>query len=269
MRTRRAAGTVVATVLLALVVATGASAQTPPPDPTTTTAPTTTTTRPPTTTTAPATTTTTAPPPAQTPGTTSNPTPRPGETVPVNAPPRSGDPVLDTEQPIAAVLVPASGAADVPVPHVTATLNANGSVTVSVVIPEGTPPGVYFVAIVGTDANGNSRTIIVPIVVRRVVTAAGVSAADPASFQPAASTVEVPASVRALQASLSEAEVAEAETAVLEDGATLVIEGERLVVSRPSTDDSTRPLIAAAAVALVGGSLIAVRRRPATRKVAR
>ena len=150
-----------------------------------------------------------------------------------------------------------------------ATLNANGSVTVSVVIPEGTPPGVYFVAIVGTDANGNSRTIIVPIVVRRVVTAAGVSAADPASFQPAASTVEVPASVRALQASLTEAEVAEAETAVLDDGATLVIEGERLVVSRPSTDDSTRPLIAAAAVALVGGSLIAVRRRPATRKVAR
>lgn len=132
--------------------------------PTTTTRPQTTTTRP--------TTTTTAPPPAQLSGTTSNPTPWPGQAVPVRVPSSGGSPAMDATRPIAAVLVPASGdAADLPAPTPTVTTNADGTLSISVTVPPATPPGVYMIAIVGTDANGRSRTVIVPVVVRRVVSA--------------------------------------------------------------------------------------------------
>lgn len=138
---------------------------------TTTTRPTTTTTRPTTTTREPQT-TTTAPPPAQVSATTSNPTPRPGEAVPITAPATGGQPSLDPSKPVAAVLVPASGDADVPMPTPTITQNADGTISVNVTVPTGTPPGVYIIAVVGTSASGQSKSIIVPVVVRRVVASA-------------------------------------------------------------------------------------------------
>ncbi len=138
---------------------------------TTTTRPTTTTTRPTTTTREPQT-TTTAPPPAQVSATTSNPTPRPGEAVPITAPATGGQPSLDPSKPVVAVLVPASGDADVPMPTPTITQNADGTISVNVTVPTGTPPGVYIIAVVGTSASGQSKSIIVPVVVRRVVASA-------------------------------------------------------------------------------------------------
>ncbi|HBU29158.1 MAG TPA: hypothetical protein DEB56_05505 [Thiobacillus sp.] len=158
---------------VAAVVNSGQSAGTQPTS--TTVSPTTTTVRPPTTaaaqTTAPPNRpTTTAPPPAQTSGRTSNPTPNPGETVPIAVPASSGSglSVLDATKPVAAVMMPASGAADIPMPTPTITVNADGSLSISVTVPTGTPPGVYLIAVVGTDAEGRSRAVIVPVVVRRV-----------------------------------------------------------------------------------------------------
>ncbi len=134
---------------------------------TTTSMPTTTTSMPVTTTTTPQTTTTDAPPPASTSGRTSNPTPNPGEAVPISVPASDNQPVLDPSKPAAAVMLPASGAADIPMPTPTITQNANGSMNISVTVPPSTPPGVYLIAVVGTDATGRSRAVIVPVVVRR------------------------------------------------------------------------------------------------------
>jgi uncharacterized membrane protein len=68
-------------------------------------------------------------------------------------------------------MLPASGDADIPLPTPTITVNANGSISVQVTVPPGTRPGVYMIAVVGTDINGRNRAIIVPVVVRRVRTA--------------------------------------------------------------------------------------------------
>lgn len=144
--------------------------------PTTTTTHPTTTTNAPTlqserpTTTLPPTTTTDAPPPSSISGRTTNPTPNPGETVPISVPASSGSglPALDATKPVAAVMMPASGAADIPLPTPTITVNANGSISVQVTVPPSTPPGVYLIAVVGMDENGRSKAIIVPVVVRRV-----------------------------------------------------------------------------------------------------
>jgi hypothetical protein len=238
---------------------------------TSTTAPTTTTTAPSTTTTTvEATTTTQAPPPATVSSTTSNPTPQPGESVPISTPATSNAPVLDSTKPAAAVLLPGGGGADVPMPTPKITQNANGSITVEVTVPPSTPPGVYVIAVIGTDSRGVSRAIIVPVVVRRR-TAQSLSAAS----TPTAPVVPavVPEEVRRIVTSVAKAGGATAvEDAVLHDGAVLRITNDQLVVFHPGedTNDDSRPLVAAFAVALAGGGLVLLRRRtPAISKRSR
>jgi len=163
-------------------------------------------------------------------------------------------------------MLPASGAADVPMPTPVITQNANGSITISVTVPPSTPPGVYLIAIVGTTPSGASRAIIVPVVVRRQ-RAASVAAAAAAPAVALSLPADVRAQLKALQDDIDAAGGAEAiEDAVLEDGATLSLEGAQLLVNgRPlvPTDDgdANRPLVAAAAVALGGASLVLLRRR--------
>jgi hypothetical protein len=169
-------------------------------------------------------------------------------------------------------MVPADGGADVPMPQPKITQNANGSITVEVTVPPSTPPGVYLIAIVGTDAAGNARAIIVPVVVRVRARAAGV-AAPPAVTAASAVPAVVPDEVRRIVASIAEAGGAAAvEDAVLHDGATLSIDNSQLIVHRAGehTNDESRPLVAAFAVALAGGGLVLLRRRtPAISKRSR
>jgi hypothetical protein len=80
-------------------------------------------------------------------------------------------PVIDVTKPVAAVMVPANGSADVPLPTPEVTQNANGSLSIKVTVPPGTPPGVYIITVIGTDKDGRNRAIIVPVVVRRARTA--------------------------------------------------------------------------------------------------
>ena len=212
-----------------------------------------------------ATTTTDAPPPATVPAKTSNPVPQPGESVPISAPQQNNTPVLDSTKPAAAVMLPADGGADVPMPTPKITQNANGSITVEVTVPPGTPAGVYIIAIVGTDSRGVSRAIIVPVVVRTRARGAALSTTKvPASTGPAA---VVPEDVRAVVASIAKVDggAAAVEQAVLHDGATLDISHSELIVHRPGDGSDSRPLVAAFAVALAGGGLVLLRRRtPAT-----
>ncbi|MCU1483711.1 MAG: hypothetical protein JWN67_457 [Actinomycetia bacterium] len=255
--------------MLALLAATPVFAQSAPPATTTTstsstTSSTTTSSTSTTSTTVPATTTTDAPPPAAVPAKTSNPTPQPGENVPISAPQQNNTPVLDNTKPSAAVMLPADGGADIPMPQPKIPQNAHGSITVEVTVPPSTPPGVYLIAIVGTDSKGVSRAIIVPVVVRRTRTAAALSAPIVAASAP---TAVVPKGVRQIVASIADIDGGSAavEDAVLHDGATLDISGSQLVVNRPGDGSDSRPLVAAFAVALAGGGLVLLRRRtPAT-----
>jgi hypothetical protein len=257
-------------LLLALIVAAPAAAQYA--DPTTTTTSTTSTTLPEdeeperTTTTLPPTTTTDAPPPASVPAKTSNPTPQAGDSVPVSVPASGGAPVIDASKPSAAVLLPADGSADVPMPAPRITVNANGSISVSVTIPPSTPPGVYLIAVVGTDASGRSRAIIVPIVVRRIRAAAIAADAPIGPLVAATLPAETRSQVARLRTSVAAAGGADViERQVLEEGATLEFDGAELVLSTrdlgSEETSGSRPLVAAFAVALGGAGLVLVRRR--------
>ena len=115
-----------------------------------------------------ATTTTEAPPPATVNATTSNPTPQPGGSVPIAVPTSDGKSTFDPTKPAAAVLVAADDSQpDLPTPAPKITQNADGTLKIDVTVPPATPPGVYIIAVVGTDAQGHSRVVVVPIVVRR------------------------------------------------------------------------------------------------------
>lgn len=262
-------GAVGAGVLLAMGVAVPASAQYADPTTTSTTAPTTTTTTPAPDATIPrpSTTTTTAPPPAQVDARTSNPTPLPGQTVPISTPASTSGPTIDPTKPAAAVMVPAgANGADIAMPAPKVTQNANGTVTVEVTVPPSTPPGVYVIAVVGTTPSGESRVIIVPVVVRRATAQA---ASAPVADAPVAA-VALPADTRATIAEIQD-DIAtaggaeEVERLVLEEDATLDIDGAELLVNGrsivPAEDDSNRPLVAAGAVALGGIGLVLLRRR--------
>jgi hypothetical protein len=254
-------------LLLALIVAAPAAAQYADPTTTTTSSTTSTTLEPPrTTTTLPPTTTTDAPPPASVPAKTSNPTPQPGEAVPVSVPASSGAPVIDASKPAAAVLLPADGGADVPMPAPRITVNANGSISVSVTIPPSTPPGVYLIAVVGTDASGRSRAIIVPVVVRRTRALATAAEAPIGPLVAASLPAETRSQVARLRTSVVAAGGADViERQVLEEGATLEFDGAELVLSTrdlgSEETSGSRPLVAAFAVALGGAGLVLVRRR--------
>jgi LPXTG-motif cell wall-anchored protein len=154
-------------------------------------------------------------------------------------------------------------------PTPTITTNANGSITVTVTVPPSTPSGVYLIAIVGTDARGVSRVIIVPVVVRTRARAASASPASGGASAGGAAVAEVavPPEVRAIVANTSPAEASAISDAFLNDGASMGVVGS-LIVALPATgSDSTRPLVAAAAVSLVGGSLLVLRSKRTSRKV--
>jgi hypothetical protein len=191
--------------------------------------------------------------------------------VPISTPQQNNTPVLDTTKPAAAVLLPADGGADIAMPAPKITQNANGSITVEVIVPPGTPAGVYIIAIVGTDSRGVSRAIIVPVVVRTRPRSASLPATPPAQLT--TSSVVVPGDIRKVVASIASAGGAVAvEDAVLHDGAELSIQNSQLIVSRPGEDGGkdSRPLVAAFAVALAGGGLVLLRRRtPAISKRSR
>jgi hypothetical protein len=202
--------------------------------------------------------TTDAPPPNAVPGSTTNDTPAPGSTVPITAPGQGGNPVLDPTKPAAAVLVPADGGPDIPAPQPTITQGANGAITITVTVPANTPPGVYIIAVIGTDSKGVTHVVLVPVVVRANVGAATLGASGPSG--PAAT---LPTEVRKIVATIGNVGGAAAvEDAVLH-GASLSISGGQLVLhstnDRPGRD--SRPLVAALAVALAGGGLVLLRRR--------
>ena len=69
-------------------------------------------------------------------------------------------------KPFTALLIPTDGAADLPTPQPTVTQQADGTIVVSVTVPAGTPDGIYVMAIMGTDAAGRPRVLIIPVVVR-------------------------------------------------------------------------------------------------------
>jgi len=106
----------------------------------------------------------TTPAPANIAGKTSNPAPKPGESVPIAVPSKGGQSAFPVGSKLSAVLVPASGSADIPAPQPKLTVNADGTVKIDVTVPPDTPPGVYLVAVT---AAGQDKAVIVPVVVRR------------------------------------------------------------------------------------------------------
>jgi predicted outer membrane repeat protein len=228
--------------------------------------PTTTTTTPPTTTPP----TTVAPNASTTPATTSNPTPRPGETVQLKtAAPAGGNSAgntassLDATKPSTAILLSTNGSADRPMPTPVITKNADGSTSISVQVPPSTPPGVYLIAVMGTTPSGQSRVIIVPVVVRRTAAATARAASVPAS------TATVPAVARSIQASVTAlGGSAAVEQAVVQRGATLSIAGDRLIVdSHPAGGHS--PIGPAAMVGLLLAAVALIRRSTRLNRSAR
>jgi LPXTG-motif cell wall-anchored protein len=81
--------------------------------------------------------------------------------------------------------------------------------------------------------------------------------------------VAVPPEVRAIVANTSPVQADAIADAVLNDGASVRVVGSQIVALPATGNDSTRPLVAAAAVSLVGGSLLIMRSKRTTRKVAR
>ncbi|MCU1488237.1 MAG: hypothetical protein JWN67_4983 [Actinomycetia bacterium] len=212
----------------------------PPPPPTTTT----TTPATPPTTVAPSATTTSAK--------ASDSTPNAGDTIKLETTPPSGgstSSTLDSTKPSAAVLLSTNGGADLPMPQPVITKNTDGSVSISVQVPANTPPGVYLIAVMGTTPSGQSRVIIVPVVVRRTGAAARVRGT---SVPPSAAAV--PTVARSIQASVTALGGSAAVEQAVRDGATLSITGDQLVVdSHPAGRD--RPV---GPVAIVGLLLAAV-----------
>lgn len=219
-------------------------------------------------TTTPTTPTTEAPPPATTTGTTSNPTPAPGESVPIAVPVQPAAIRIDPTKPASAILVNAGGDSNVAAPTPTITQNADGSISISIVVPPSTPPGVYLIAVVAQDSLGRPRVVIVPVVVRR--TTASAAAAGGERFSSAASveaaSVGIPAAalaqVNELAASVEDLGGEEAvASAVLDDGAELSVEGDALGLLPRTGSDTSRPLVAALAVTLAGAGLLLLQRR--------
>jgi hypothetical protein len=147
----------------------------------------------------------------------------------------------------------------------TTTTTAPGQTTTTEAPPPATQPA----------ADGSIRVLLAPIIVRTTSTAAAApggssSSASGASYS-AAATVEPPAEVQSLQTrnSLPAADEVAIVEAVAEEGAALSLENSRHVLNREpfisgtgSTDDDARPLVAALAVAVAGGGLVLLRRRP-------
>ena len=162
-----------------------------------------------------------------------------------------------------------------------ATVNADGTVSVSVDVPIGTPPGVYYVAIVlpaVRDANGNvTRRPQVAITAFTVLDdgqdQAGASAETPVTTVPdpkvaAARKEAMTPAVEALFDRLTEQIEAAGEATILAqvaDGAHLAFDGVQLVLDgRPvgaEESESGRAINAALALGIAGAGLLLIRRR--------
>jgi hypothetical protein len=181
---------------------------------------------------------------------------------------------MDAAKPVAAIMVNAdSDQPDVPMPAPRITTNPDGTQTISVTVPPSTPRGIYMIAVVGTAPNGTTRVIIIPVVVggdseKRGIAAASVATEPPVSVIPE----EDLAGVRAIVAksAITPERAVEIVDQVNSGTASVELDGELLVLKRTAPeDDTTRPLVAALAVGVVGGSLVMIRRPKTARKVAR
>jgi hypothetical protein len=201
----------------------------------------------------------------------SNDTPAPGDTIELSADPVDDAPTFVETAPLAAGMTSGDGETVIELTP-TLTVSADGTVQVSVTVPPETPAGLYYVFIVGSDGDGKNRTIVAAIVVCSTDCPEGGGATSGGAanrlaairLSQTAAAAFVPQEVQALTTSMTATEEAEVVRAVLEEDASMSIEGIRLVLTRPAAaDDSTRPLVAAGAVGIVGAALVGLRRRPA------
>ena len=188
---------------------------------------------------------------------------QPGDPITVTTPP-----VFAPGSPITVNIVRANNTAQ-PGQLGTGTAASDGRVSNTSAVPD-LPPGVYFVYVTGTGADGNPVVALVPIVVRAATTAQ--VAGDSAVFTAAAAPV--PAQVAEVQADLStatEAAIVEAVTAG-DAGLLLSPEGQLNVrtaqgVQQASTlpttgsDGIATQVAFGAALLLAGTGLVLMRRK--------
>ena len=149
------------------------------------------------------------------------------------------------------------------------TVNADGSVSYTLTVPEGTPDDVYVLYIHGVDANGNPVVAMVDLVVLPGATTSG-------GFT--ASGVTAPAAVVAASAAMPADQRADAVGAVADGTGTVVLNnaGELELRTAASAAAPTvsggnlsrtgssiaGPVTAGIALVLVGGGMVILRRRP-------
>lgn len=155
------------------------------------------------------------------------------------------------------------------------TTNSTGAVSDSITIPD-VDEGVYFIYVVGTDADGNRVVAIVPIVIRDGEAQAASVQGD--TFQ-AAGAAEVPAAVAEVMPDLSQEAEAAVVDAVASGSSGLVLSpdgtlnvrspegGLQSASSLPTTgNDVSGPVTAGAALILAGTGLVLMRRRKEARQ---
>jgi hypothetical protein len=192
----------------------------------------------------------------------SNSNPAPGDAVDIG----NLNFTIDESVPATAVL---AGDTDIAV-EVTFKTDSSGDPVPSVKVPADTPPGVYAITVSVTDSLGRERALVIPVVVQETPRVTPISIPtrrfSPGLFTTTQLPFEVPTAVRELLASVNELGGAEAVmAAVAQDDATLVIDNGQLVLktSPLPTPESTssRPMVAALAIALGGAGLVSLRRR--------
>lgn len=221
------------------------------------------------------------PNPGSTPPSTEAPAPVPQEGTVSNSTPEPGEEVVlaqlsfdDSEEPISPddtlSVVIASGDDDRArvQPEARLVTLADGRTGIAVVIPDGTPTGVYLICVEVIRPDGTSFLMVVPVVVggSNSFAAASVSSIP---WTDLADATTMPAALRTAMLSIDEAGGAKAvERAVVEDGATIDISDGRLMVSYRTVaegpgelDSRTRPIAAAAVLALGLAGAMFLRRR--------
>lgn len=238
-------------------------------------------------------TTTTAPPPVNEEAEVSDATAEPGQPVTVATP--SGGTGFDAGDTVSAGI--ARGAAGQEAILLdSAVVNPDGTVSITVTIPEETPTGIYYVFIVGQvtiDGETFTKVVVAPITVSgaaadaNAATLMGASSGDSgssgsgsggpaaATWAAGSTTMATPPEVAVLQSSITSPGEEQVILEAVADGATLSIDDGQLAVSTGPLEsgaaaaDSTRPLVAALAVGLAGGGLVLIRRRTPSLRRAR
>lgn len=193
----------------------------------------------------------------------------PGEPVTVSTPP-----AFAPGSSVTINLVRADDGAS-PVLSDSATASSTGAVSDSITVPN-VPDGVYFVYVVGTDADGNRVVALTPIVIRGGQAQAAAVEGD--TFQ-AAAAAEVPAAVAEVMPDLSQQAEAAVVDAVASGSSGLVLspdgtlnvrspEGSLQAASAlPNTGNDVSGLVTAgAALILAGTGLVLMHRRKEARQ---